>query len=482
MIDSMRVTRLCIFCAFICSPLGARETVRRLKLAAGTQWETTVLIRQAQTAGPTVLVLGGVHGNEPAGWRAARQIQHWPVVRGRLIVIARVNVGGCRTFKRFTPGKPAYDLNRQFPAARGVLPAALWKLLKRYRPDWVVDLHESQGYHFEKRRLGNSLIVCKNASARAQARRMAAQASHYTTGKKYHWILKGPPIKGSLARAAARSLGCKSMIIETCVKEPMARRVRYHRMHLHKLLSELKMLPAGFALDSLLPAKRAQARSLRIAIFSDAGATGARDIERCSDGRELLVTRRISGAAIRGGALRQFDLVIFPGGSGGGQAKALGESGRAAVRLFVRRGGGYLGVCAGAYLASRHYKWSLGLLNARVLDTAHWARGNGTVTVELSAQARKLFGATKSRIRIHYAQGPLLAHQTKGPKYEVLGTFRTEIRKNEKIPQGVMLGAHAMARTRYGKGRVVLFSPHPEAAPGLRGFIRRSMAWVAGRD
>ena len=51
-------------------------------------------------------------------------------------------------------------------------------------------------------------------------------------------------------------------------------------------------------------------------------------------------------------ALAQFDLVVFPGGSGSRQAAALEQEGRGAVWRFVEAGGGYLGVCVGAYLAA----------------------------------------------------------------------------------------------------------------------------------
>ena len=47
-------------------------------LAKGTKWETPVFQRDSGAAGPTVFITGGVHGNEPAGARAAEQIRHWP--------------------------------------------------------------------------------------------------------------------------------------------------------------------------------------------------------------------------------------------------------------------------------------------------------------------------------------------------------------------------------------------------------------------
>ena len=56
-------------------------------------------------------------------------------------------------------------------------------------------------------------------------------------------------------------------------------------------------------------------------------------------------------ADIQAGALAEQDVAVFMGGSGSTQGKALGDAGKAAVKEFVRGGGGYVGVCAGAYLA-----------------------------------------------------------------------------------------------------------------------------------
>lgn len=49
-----------------------------------------------------------------------------------------------------------------------------------------------------------------------------------------------------------------------------------------------------------------------------------------------------------------YHVVLFPGGSGNGQAKAIGAKGRQAVRDFVSAGGGYIGTCGGAFLGLQH--------------------------------------------------------------------------------------------------------------------------------
>ncbi len=193
---------------------------------------------------------------------------------------------------------------------------------------------------------------------------------------------------------------------------------------------------------------------------------------------------RITAAEIQSGKLADVDVLVHPGGSGGGQGKALGETGRKAVRDFVHRGGGYLGVCGGAYLATNDYEWSLNLIDAKVVDKRHWARGTGDVQLQLSPAGAALFGHTGIDLTIHYAQGPLLARpewdNPDVPNYESLAIFKTEIAL-KGAPEGVMARTSAAVRTQYGTGRVFCFSPHPELTDGLHHLVPLTIRWVAGK-
>lgn len=194
---------------------------------------------------------------------------------------------------------------------------------------------------------------------------------------------------------------------------------------------------------------------------------------------------RITPEEIQGGKLAEFDVLVHPGGSGGKQGRALGENGRQAVREFVRDGGGFLGVCAGAYLATNDYEWSLNLIDAKVVDRRHWARGEGPVDLRLSPEGAAFFGLSGSEMTIHYAQGPLLGRREwddrEVPDYESLAIFATEMAK-KGAPEGVMAGTSAAVRCSYGSGRVFCFSPHPELTEGLHHWIPLVVKWAAGRE
>lgn len=210
--------------------------------------------------------------------------------------------------------------------------------------------------------------------------------------------------------------------------------------------------------------------------------TGPKNLQRCLSPSSEFAFETVSAGAIRSNALARFDVLICPGGSGSRQAKTLEAEGCRAVEEFVRRGGGYIGICAGAYLASSHYPWSLGLLNAKVVDTAHWARGTGDVTLRITDDGRRILGAGGETVTCYYGQGPLLApgDRTNLPAYRVLATYGSEIAR-KGAPSGVMTGTTAIAAASFGQGRVVCISPHPEKTKGLDGFIRCAVQWVAGR-
>ena len=149
---------------------------------------------------------------------------------------------------------------------------------------------------------------------------------------------------------------------------------------------------------------------------------------------------------------------------------------------MVKDAGGYLGICAGAYLGTCRYEWGLKLLDAKTVDSNHWRRGTGAVDVELSDAGRRILGDRAGAISVRYANGPLLGPggQPDLPGYEVLAYFRTELAKNG-APSGVMATAAAVVAAAAGKGRVMLVSPHPEAVEGLEWIVENAVRWTAGR-
>jgi putative intracellular protease/amidase len=215
---------------------------------------------------------------------------------------------------------------------------------------------------------------------------------------------------------------------------------------------------------------------IKVAVYEDKGATGkgipcVTEIMSRTDDIKLT---RLKGADIAAGGLRGYDLVMFTGGSGSAEAAGLGEKGREEVRDFVRNGGGYVGICAGAYLACSGFEWGVGILNAKTVSSK-WRRGQGEVKIEGEA-----FGEKLTDRGVRYANGPIIKADVRKdlPAFETLVSFRTELAEND-TPVGVMVNAPAMVRSTYGLGRVFVSSPHPEQTAGLENLVVQALRWTA---
>lgn len=459
-------------------------------IAEGSVWQTDYYLLDSKKPGPVVMIVGGVHGNEPAGSRAAEQIRHWKIARGKLIVIPRANRPALQNRTRRMPCLPrdCNDLNRNFPKANGETPrctlsTGLWALVCSHRPDWLLDLHEGDDFtQMNKQSVGSSIIAARSNKARKKAHRMLEALNDTIEKPEKKFVLKSPPVGGSLARAAAECLGIESIILETTMKDQaLSLRARQHRIMVHRFLSDLRMVSGGV---DVLVSRSEPNSAIHVALY-DAGGVGRKSpgtFENHLSGLDNVVLRRVGPAEICNGALKQFDVLIIPGGSGSKQGRALGNDGRQAIVKFVKTGGGYVGFCAGCYLASNTYTWSLKIIDAEVIDRKHWKRGKGRVKIELTAEGRCLLRDEPGLVDIRYANGPLLApaEDPNIPDFKQLAIYRTEIATNG-APEGVMKGTPAIVAGRFGQGRVFCSSPHPEYTDGLESFVRRAVHWAAGR-
>jgi len=221
-------------------------------------------------------------------------------------------------------------------------------------------------------------------------------------------------------------------------------------------------------------------RPLKVAIYDGPGS-GEKGIVTVTQRIQQLPGARVTALKpdqIGTHNLGEFDIVVFSGGSGSAQAKAIGEAGRKNVRAFVEGGGGYLGICAGAYLACAGFEWGLGILNAKTVSQK-WQRGRGMMLMELTDEGRAVFGPLRGRFNVRYANGPIINPLGREglPPYHVAALFRTEISSNG-TPVGVMIDSPAVVCAPFGKGRVLTISPHSEDTPGLENFVPRALAWL----
>jgi glutamine amidotransferase-like uncharacterized protein len=144
----------------------------------------------------------------------------------------------------------------------------------------------------------------------------------------------------------------------------------------------------------------------------------------------VIVTGKLSDEVLASAAIW-----IQPGGPNFDQAYDMQRTGVfAQVRDFVARGGGYLGLCGGGFMGQSSGSLGLGLLPGMA-----YRHGEVTHKTAVTWAGRKRY--------LHFENGP--EFQT-GPGIEVVATYDWN-------------GGPAAVRGHFGRGRVFLSGPHPEA-------------------
>lgn len=215
-------------------------------LASGTKYATKLHVIESGQPGPVVLIIGGVHGNETAGYKAALQLTKYRPSKGTLLVIPEANQRAIAAHKRVASGD--IDLNRAFPStksgsAKGTLAKAILKVMKDYDVDWVMDMHE--GYDYAKSpansSVGQSLIYYPSTKMTPLAKKIVTSLNTGISSKSKQFSLLKYPVKGSAARAAAVTVGANSFIFETCSKETLNTRIKNQVKAANMLLNHLDM-------------------------------------------------------------------------------------------------------------------------------------------------------------------------------------------------------------------------------------------------
>ena len=219
---------------------------------------------------------------------------------------------------------------------------------------------------------------------------------------------------------------------------------------------------------------------VKVAIYIDHGAYlgSVRRTAECFD--ENFEVSRVLGDAVREDFLKSQQVFISPGGGASIQSRSLAPEGMKKLKEFVHEGGGFIGICAGAYLAAQNNPLPLGIVAAK-MPSPKWDRGTAELKIELTPAGQAFFGETERFFTLHYANGPVLVPDPDCglEPYEVLAYFREEIAQND-TPEGLQKDTAAITLSRYGKGRVILFSGHPESS-GLERWLRIAARYAAGK-
>lgn len=158
-------------------------------------------------------------------------------------------------------------------------------------------------------------------------------------------------------------------------------------------------------------------------------------------------------------------VLIVPGGESWEYLAELGDAGALLIKKFVAGGGGYLGICAGAFYATSYREggyatgpYGIGLLEGTAYDgtalkTPPFTEG----MMDFDLLPHFLTGGLQSTLRIVLLGGPSFHYSSDEAKEKQINVASRFQDINEP----------AMITFRYGKGPVFLAGPHFEIEEGL---------------
>lgn len=236
----MRIFVLALALFFSLLPVGD-AAVERVVLQAGTRWETSGCIVDSGVAGPVALILGGVHGNEPAGAVAADKVCGFSPVVGKIVVVARVNPLGLKENVRYL--QEIGDMNRVYPPKGDNTPAEqlgteMIGLMERQRITMLIDLHEARTFHrIDQTSLGQTLLFADNSESAALAMDTVDAVNREINEGVRKFTLVGHPIRNSSAWYAGKNMGIAAFTVETSAQQPLEDRIEQHLAIVRELLT-----------------------------------------------------------------------------------------------------------------------------------------------------------------------------------------------------------------------------------------------------
>ncbi len=210
------------------SPSARAETMTAGSLRAGTRYQTPYFLKVGAQSGPTIVVIGGLHGDEKAGYLAARQLQKWSVTRGKLVLLPDANRIAIEANQRFV----GRNMNRLFPGQKNgdamqQLAFEIWDLIKSSKPDLVLTLHESRGFHADDKTRYGQTFTYDFPELAPRFERVAASVNAQITPAKNRFLQFVAPFPTCPTYVSYQWLRVPATSIETARPLPLPTRIGY---------------------------------------------------------------------------------------------------------------------------------------------------------------------------------------------------------------------------------------------------------------
>jgi len=217
-----KIIGLILILIMLISPVYGDINNYSFNIMKDSMFNTTVYVNDSGKEGSTILVIGGVHGDEVAGIHAAENLISYTPKKGTLIVIPKANMVACNNNNRTEYYMD--DLNRSFLGSENgtVTQKLAWEIvnvIKEFKPAMIVDLHESRGKYDESTSyIGQSVIISEIDSPES------VEIAFLIVEKMDFTVLSGAP-KGSLNKEASEMLNIPVITIETSMDQELDKRV-----------------------------------------------------------------------------------------------------------------------------------------------------------------------------------------------------------------------------------------------------------------
>ena len=225
------------------------KNARQSTLLKGTLYETPVFIFDSGKEGAHIIIIGGTHGDEPAGYEAAlrllTQLDRNPPQTGKIILIPMANRVAIRNFERRVPVPQGMDkelgnLNRCYPGDPNGTPMQqlayqIAEITRKNDVDVFIDLHEARYSHLKapeqnkgKKGLGQTLIYTPNEASALLLMYLLDQINEGINNPDERFSGLEKPILHSGAWWAGHELDIASFTFETSRQMKLEKRIGYH--------------------------------------------------------------------------------------------------------------------------------------------------------------------------------------------------------------------------------------------------------------
>jgi hypothetical protein len=236
----------------------------------GTNHELHVFKIHGKTPGKTLMLIGGIQGDEPGGFLSADQYVDMSLIKGNMIVVPRANFYSILLGKRTVN----VDMNRKFAGGgKKTYEAKVVEILKKLidESDMLLNLHDGSGFFSETwensmrnpMRYGQSIIadcnvyVNPNTGKKLElgkiARKVTEDINRFIPNKRQHFHFNNHRTHSRDSRhkeqrksATYYSLyrrGIPAYGVETSKSLPLEQKVFHHNLAINAFMKYLDIIP-----------------------------------------------------------------------------------------------------------------------------------------------------------------------------------------------------------------------------------------------